>query len=221
MLQDGSVDMLAGVPLFAGADRQSLESVIFMNSRQVYGAGEMIARAGEPCRGAQLIVYGTVAELTPDGQAISEEFEPGTMLSEMAMFCDSHYEADIMAAGVVQIVEISKDRLAYLLQSEQALAELLATRIQDRLQYIAERLREVEHILEEIDLPEAEDGAEEFTDQIPPEQAHDQTDASSPEPHQSPALSEMHPEGLELPIHGPAVVHGSIGASPLHGNSTK
>ena len=221
MLQDGSVDFLATVPLFAGAERQALESVIFMNSRQVYSAGEMIARAGEPCRGAHLIVYGKAAALTPDGQEVSEEYDAGSMLSEMAMFCDGQYEADIMALGVVQVVEISKDRMAYLLETEPALAELLASRIQERLHGIAERLRAVEHILEEIELPGFTDETEELTDQIPPEQAHDLTDASSPEPHQSPALNETHHEAPELPIHGPAVAHGWIGANPLHGNSTR
>lgn len=221
MLQDGSVDFLAAVPLFVGADRPALESVIFMNSRQVYSDGEVIARAGEPCRGAHLIVYGRAATMTPDGQEISEEFDAGAILSEMAMFCDGHYEADIMALGVVQVVEISKDRMTYLLESEPALAELLASRIQERLQVIAERLREVEHILDEIELPGSADDTEEATDRTPPEQEHGLTDASNPELHQSPASKATHCEAPELPIHGPAVAHGSIGANPLHGSSTR
>lgn len=215
MYPDGSVDMLARLPLFAGVNSAALEAFVYMNARRDFRPLEPILTAGAPVPGAYLIVYGIAEEIGESGRGTGIRFGPGSVLDEMAMFVETDSDRTVVATGLVQAIEIARPVVREVLRFDPALARLFADRIEHRLTGLTERLRDLEDTLARTLAFSAE------PDRIRPQPEHGPTDAASPGPRPRPALNGSSHPAPATPTHGPAVAPGSIGASPVHGSSTR
>jgi CRP-like cAMP-binding protein len=215
MLQDRSVELLSNVPLFAGWDPAALSTVVAINTRFILPANEPLLLAGDRASGAFLIVAGAARRLADGGRFTGERYGPGSLLAEMAMFAPVTYDHTVIAESDVEAIELSRERMHGVLRLYPDLAQELAGRIQGRLKGMEDRLRQIDRMLAESLV------ANEGSDRTSPEQERDRTAAPSPAPRLPRALNGTPPPVPASPIHGPAVAHGSNGANPVHGSSTR
>lgn len=215
MLQDGSVDLLARLPLFAGADARVLESIIYMNARRAFQPHEPLVSVEQYCAGAYFIVHGAATRIAADGQATGTVYGPGSLIEEMAMFTQIRPDKSVIATEFVLAVEITQAVIGDILRFDPGLAELLINRIEGRLIDLETRLKQIDQMLVKA-LP-----AEVSPGRTPPAQEHDQTASPSRAPRPQPSSTAMPPATGETPRHGPAVGPDLTGASLLHGSSTR
>lgn len=215
MLQDGSVDLLARLPLFAGMDVRALESIIYMNARRAFQPHEALVSVNQYCAGAYFIVHGAATRISTDGQAAGTAYGPGSLIEEMAMFTQIKPDKSIVATEFVLAVEITQPVMGDILRFDPGLAEVLINRIEGRLSELETRLKQIDQMLIKA-LP-----AEVSSDQIPPEPEHGQTASPSRAPRPQPSSSVMSPATPGTPRHGPAVGPDLTGASLLHDSSTR
>ncbi|RMF01035.1 MAG: Crp/Fnr family transcriptional regulator [Alphaproteobacteria bacterium] len=226
MLQDGSVELLARLPLFSGVPARSLESIIYMSSRRAFGPRETLLSAGQPCHGAFFLLQGSAVQIAADGQPAGTVYRPGSLIESMAMFTATTPTHTVMASEFVLAVEITQRTMHDVLRFDPDLAVLLASRIESQLVSLEERLREIDRQLYAALPPEAEaddagDEGARTTDQRSSEREHDQRVSPNRAPHQQPASSATPSPEQAMPTHGPAVGPDLTGASLLHDSSTR
>lgn len=128
------VPALQTAPLFAGLDREHLESILRVGHRVSIAPGQAIVEWGDPGDAMYIILSG-VAEVDVGGRF--HRLQPGDFFGEMAVIAGKPRMRTVKAAEPVVALRIPADDLqAFLLEQPQVAVAMLRS--------LVERLREVE-----------------------------------------------------------------------------
>jgi diguanylate cyclase (GGDEF)-like protein len=134
--------MLAGVPLFRGLSATQLNSLVKEASEQVYPAGYVIARQGEPPRHLWVLLSGRVrvVEATADGQAemLLGEIGKSEVFGELGILRDQPRSATVIAVERTHCLVLRHSDFLGVLDDSVELANGLLRVIASRL-YDADR----------------------------------------------------------------------------------
>ena len=100
------LDLLGGVPLFAGLGKRDLQRVLNSAKPTEHLAGEVILTEGQSGVGFHLIVRGAVKVVT-NGRTVAR-LGPGEFFGEMALVDDSPRMATVVAESDLSTMVISK-----------------------------------------------------------------------------------------------------------------
>jgi CRP/FNR family transcriptional regulator, cyclic AMP receptor protein len=100
------LDLLGGVPLFAGLGKRDLQRIFNTAKPTEHAAGEVVLTEGQSGVGFHLIVGGEVKVIT-NGRTVAR-LGPGEFFGEMALVDDSPRMATIVAESDVSTIVISK-----------------------------------------------------------------------------------------------------------------
>jgi CRP-like cAMP-binding protein len=129
---------LERMPLFAGLDREQLESVLSVGRRVTVDAGQAVVERGDP-GDAMYIVLDGAAEVDVGGRF--HRLERGDFFGEMAVLAGKPREATVKAVERVEALRIPADEFqAFLLDNPRVAVGML--------QSLVERLREVQDRLD-------------------------------------------------------------------------
>ena len=129
---------LERTPLFAGLDRERLESVLSVGRRVTIDAGQAVVERGDP-GDAMYIMLDGAAEVDVGGRF--HRLERGDFFGEMAVLAGKPREATVKAAEPVEALRIPGDEFqAFLAHNPQIASGML--------QSLVERLREVQDRLD-------------------------------------------------------------------------
>jgi len=105
------VELLAGIPFFAGLDRSKLKLLAFASARQVLEPYEVLFEQGAAGDMAYVLVDGECDILvsTAEGQVKVASARTGDVIGELALLCDAPRTATIKAVGVLTVLQVSKD----------------------------------------------------------------------------------------------------------------
>lgn len=105
------VELLAGIPFFAGLDRSKLKLLAFASVRQVLEPGEMLFEQGDEGDMAYVVVEGECDILvsTVEGPVKVASRKSGDVIGELALLCDAPRTATIQAVGPLSVLRITKD----------------------------------------------------------------------------------------------------------------
>jgi len=130
-----SIELIRGVPLFAGADDVFLERLAGEFMERTYAAGETIAEEGEVGRTFVVIERGEVT-VTVHGQEVAR-LGPGDSFGEMALIDKSARSATVKADGEVHGYQLPVWSFRPLVEAHPEIAWAL-------LEALAQRVREAE-----------------------------------------------------------------------------
>ena len=129
---------LERTPLFAGLDREHLESVLSVGRRVTIDAGQAVVERGDP-GDAMYIVLDGAAEVDVGGRF--HRLERGDFFGEMAVLAGKPREATVKAVERVEALRIPADEFqAFLLDNPRVAVGMLKS--------LVERLREVQDRLD-------------------------------------------------------------------------
>jgi signal-transduction protein with cAMP-binding, CBS, and nucleotidyltransferase domain len=264
-MQHGAVvELLARTPMFRGLGGELLTAIVQRGHLLRFGAGQMLAIAGEPADKSFFILEGKANFLDPEGNELDLELRS---INDMAMFVETNHFYGALAVDEVMVFSLPRDAMCSLMLEQPYLAGHFARSIKQNLAVTAESLRELDDMLDKsapeiskmdepplanevaIEAPgviafdeinAASEGMEngqrqavqnsamngpagnlpvnnlladlnaarENSDQIPPEQAHDQMAFPSHAPRQSPEVRPKTFSELVSPRYDQAVAHG-------------
>jgi CRP-like cAMP-binding protein len=132
------ITALRSTPLFAGLDREHLESVLRVGQQRSFGPGQAIVERGDPGDAMYIIVAGA-AEVDVGGRF--HRLERGDFFGEMAVLAGRPRESTVKAVEQVEALRIPADDFqAFLLGQPQVAVGMLRS--------LVERLREVQDRLD-------------------------------------------------------------------------
>jgi CRP-like cAMP-binding protein len=143
--QDVLLQPLRQVALFEGLTPEQLSAIARTAERIVFKPGDSIVEDGQDT-GAAIIVVSGAAERIGYGDR-PDPIEPGSMLSEMAMFVDTEATATIVARSAVRALRIDRSAMLEQMVADPSLADHFVARIAGRLKDIANELRRVDRSL--------------------------------------------------------------------------
>jgi CRP/FNR family transcriptional regulator, cyclic AMP receptor protein len=130
MTTDRKVERLAGVPIFAHADRAHLTHLASVADEVDIRSGMVIARQGERGMDFFVIESGT-ASVTRDGEQIAE-LGPGDFFGEMSLVDNSPRNATVTAATDMSIVIVRKPAFDAVQEDVPGLREAIARAVAER-----------------------------------------------------------------------------------------
>lgn len=258
------VELLARTPMFRGLGGELLTAIVQRGHLLSFGAGQLLAIAGEPADKSFFILEGNANLLDPEGNEL--DLDLGS-INDMAMFVETSHFYGALAVDEVMVFSLSRDAMCSLMVEQPYLAAHFARSIKQNLAVTADSLRELDDMLgqsspeiqkmdepslanvvaieapgavalDEVavmpgniengqehpvqnammngpagDLPVSDlladlNAARENPDQIPPEQAHDQTAFPSLAPRRSREVRPQTFSELVSPRYDQAVAHG-------------
>jgi hypothetical protein len=137
--------VIESVEIFAPLSTEEKEAVARSAIKSVFAPGELILRRGAPGDSMFVIYRGNVEIRLPnrDGNAQQvAELKPGNFFGEMALLTGEPRNADVIAVGEVETLEITKAILQQLLDNNSALAEGLSQMIAERQSRLDEYARD-------------------------------------------------------------------------------
>lgn len=156
-MQHGAVaELLACSPMLCGLGSELLSAIILRGDMVRFDAGQPVTLAGAPADSAFFILEGRVALPEQGAEDKTPSLEPGSALSEMAMFVEMNHYHNSIALEDVTVLQISRELMGHLVFERPVLAECFATNIRNNLANIALQLQELNEDLSEISLPEPE-----------------------------------------------------------------
>jgi CRP-like cAMP-binding protein len=129
---------LERTPLFAGLDREQLQSVLSVGQRVTIDAGQAVVERGDP-GDAMYIMLDGAAEVDVGGRF--HRLERGDFFGEMAVLAGKPREATVKAVERVEALRIPADDFQAFLRDNPRVAVGM-------LQSLVERLREVQDRLD-------------------------------------------------------------------------
>ncbi|HYY79280.1 MAG TPA: cyclic nucleotide-binding domain-containing protein [Actinomycetes bacterium] len=128
---------LERTPLFAGLDREQLQTVLRVGQRASFQAGQAIVERGE--RGdAMYIIESGAAEVDVGGRF--HRLERGDFFGEMAVLAGNRREATVKAVEPVEALRIPADDFQAFLVEHPSVAVSMLKSLVERLREVQDRL---------------------------------------------------------------------------------
>jgi small-conductance mechanosensitive channel/CRP-like cAMP-binding protein len=149
-----SVAMLRGVSLFQDLDETALRQLAAAAAHVHYDHGEVLMREGELGDSLFVIESGR-AEVSVGGKEYGTgniqlaSMEPGSFFGEISMLTGEPRSATVTADGGCEVMVLSKEHLAPLLQRDPRIAEQMAAAVVARQAVSAEKLQDRRRRVEE------------------------------------------------------------------------
>lgn len=131
------VDVFASLPLFARCSRKELAQIADISVESDKAAGSVLTREGQVGGLAFVILSGT-AEVR-QGQRVLGFVGPGEMVGELALIDGRPRSASVQATTDLQVLEISGDDFASLLEKAPHFTRNLLTSLSLRIREMDER----------------------------------------------------------------------------------
>jgi len=131
MPQDAKLDRLAGIPLFAGAQRRQLERIARLCTEVTVPPGRVLCRQGESGREFFVIEEGTVTVSNSDRQLAT--LGPGDFFGELALLDGKTRNATVTADSKVRLLVLTRQEFAAVLDDDPAVAVQMLPAIGARL----------------------------------------------------------------------------------------
>ena len=135
--QDTIRQLLSGVELFGSLSAEEMERLANAAKLQLYAAGENLCRQGEPGDSFYVIREGRVAVLMngADGQTVTAaHLANGAFFGEMSLLTGEPRSGTVTAETDVEVLRVSKQDFAGLLQTDANLAGKLAAVLEKRIE---------------------------------------------------------------------------------------
>src|SRR5262249_47235071 len=137
------LDLIKGIPLFAGLESRELEDFLRIFECAAYAAGACVTRQGQPADCALIMESGdadVVTLLPGGGEATVATLGPGAVLGEMALLESGTRSATVIARSAVASYAVDRDGFRMLL----AQRNHAAFQVQQRITLtLCQRLREL------------------------------------------------------------------------------
>ena len=127
--------LLSGVELFRSLSAEEVERLANSAKLHLYAAGENLCRQGEPGDSFYIIREGRVAVLVNGGEGrtvTAAHLTDGAFFGEMSLLTGEPRSGTVMAETDVQVLRVSKNDFAGLLQANAELAGNLAAVLEKR-----------------------------------------------------------------------------------------
>ncbi|KWW28904.1 MAG: Crp/Fnr family transcriptional regulator [bacterium P3] len=134
------------MPLFSGCtDTELLALLQSPHQRQVYAAGDIVSRAGEPCRSLMLLTQGEITGRmgSDEGREIVLERHtaPQVLASAFLFAADNALPVDITAATEATVWFINRDGFFRFLQSHPSVLRTFLQEVSVRSRMLADKVR--------------------------------------------------------------------------------
>jgi len=146
--------------MLSGLGSELLSAIILRGDTVRFRAGEPVTLAGTPADSTLYILEGKVALPEQGSLESTPSLEPGSALTEMAMFIETDHYHNTIALDDVVALQISRELMGNLVFERPVLAECFATNIKNNLASIARSLNEMNAMLDNSAIAEPEDELE-------------------------------------------------------------
>jgi CRP-like cAMP-binding protein len=133
--KNAKVDLLAGVPLFAGCSKSELSEIATIADEIRFAEGATLIREGERGREFLIVVDGTV-EVTKQGRTLNE-LGPGSFVGEIALVTDVPRTATVVATSPVRLLVITDRGFQHLIRKTPSIAAKVLASLGERLAAMA------------------------------------------------------------------------------------
>lgn len=123
MVKDYKLQHLAGVPLFAGADRKQLDRIAGCCTEVRLSPGQVLCRQGGVARELILVDEGH-ASAQVDGR-LAYELGPGDVVGGIAVLSAQRYAATVVASTSIRVLTLTRAEVCAVLDA----APMLAVRL--------------------------------------------------------------------------------------------
>ena len=129
--KDAKVDLLKGVPLFAGCSKADLQRIASLADELDLGAGATLIREGERGREFLVIVDGTV-RVTKRGKKV-RDLGSGDFIGEIALVSDVPRTATVTATSPVRLLVVTDRAFRGLIEEMPSIATKVLQSLGERL----------------------------------------------------------------------------------------
>jgi CRP/FNR family transcriptional regulator, cyclic AMP receptor protein len=129
--RDHKIDLLKGVPLFAGCSKKELQEIAEVADELDFNQGKTLIREGASGREFFILVEGT-AEISRGGKRV-DVAGPGAFFGEMALLSDQPRNATVTTTSPVDLLVITAQSFSRLLQSNSLIALKVMRAVAERV----------------------------------------------------------------------------------------
>lgn len=129
--KNAKVDLIAGVPLFAGCSKAELNQLVSITDELDLPEGATLIREDERGREFLVIVDGTV-KVTQKGRTVNE-LGPGSWVGEISLIADVPRTATVVATSPVRLLVITERAFQQLIRKTPAIASKVLQSVGERL----------------------------------------------------------------------------------------
>jgi CRP/FNR family cyclic AMP-dependent transcriptional regulator len=129
--KDAKIELLRGVPLFAGCSKSELQQIAQHADELDLGEGATLIREGERGREFIVVAEGTVS-VTRGGQTI-RELGSGDFIGEIALVVDRPRTATVTATSPVRLLVVTDRAFSRLLEQVPAISLKVMQSLGERL----------------------------------------------------------------------------------------
>jgi len=147
MASPSIVDTLQQAAIFQGLRPAQLAALARHAERMKFAPGDIITRAGDAGNGAYLVVAGIAERLADPGER-PEAVQPGSLIGQLAMLIEHCYGSTVIARDRVLCLKITRPGLQAQMATDPSLSQHLERHVTERLMAVAQRLREIDSLLQ-------------------------------------------------------------------------
>ena len=129
---NSKIDLIKGVPLFAGASKAELAKIAGIADEVDLPAGRTLIKEGDSAREFFVLIDGT-ADVTQDGKQIGKMMGPGDFFGEIALVAKAPRTATITTTSPVRALVITDRAFRQLLDESPEIAVGVLTTLAERL----------------------------------------------------------------------------------------
>ena len=128
---NAKVDLLKGVPLFAGCSKKELEALAVIADEIDLREGATLTREGQPGREFFVLIEGEV-EVTQEGEEIAR-LRSGDWFGEIALLTKASRTATVTAGSPVRVLVVTDRAFRQVLETTPSIAVKMLERVGERL----------------------------------------------------------------------------------------
>ena len=129
--KNAKVDLIAGVPLFAGCSKAELSEIASITDELDLPEGATLIREDERGREFLVVIDGTV-KVTQKGRAVNE-LGPGSWVGEISLIADVPRTATVVATSPVRLLVITDRAFQQLIRKTPSIAAKVLQSVGERL----------------------------------------------------------------------------------------
>lgn len=129
--KNAKVDLIAGVPLFAGCSKAELHQLVSITDELDLPEGATLIREDERGREFLVVVDGTV-KVTQKGRTVNE-LGPGSWVGEISLIADVPRTATVVATSPVRLLVITDRAFQQLIRQAPSIASKVLQSVGERL----------------------------------------------------------------------------------------